>query len=151
LIARSQLRDTSTGRWPTDRDLGRATTFFDIVSERDVSVTAELGDTEIALFDRDHKCMARWKYADMVHAFDPIQRLDYVFITRDNPDAQLTVGDADLMRRLIERAPQLRRKRALSARLEQVTVWTILCFSFGLVGIGAVVWIYQSAPHWLQH
>ena len=76
---RATLKDPPGRRWPIDRHLGWATTFFDVASQRDIRVTAELSDTEIAFYDPRRKCLARWRYPDIVHAFEPIQRLDYVF------------------------------------------------------------------------
>jgi hypothetical protein len=146
LIDRAHLKDSVAGRWPINRDLGWATTFFDVVSERDIPVTAELSDAEIAFFDPARKCMARWTYPDIVHSFEPIQRLDYVFNTRDNPEAQLTVGDADLLHLMMQRAPQLRRKRALSARLVDSLYATVIYASLGLVAIAAI-WVLRSAWH----
>jgi len=149
-VIHDRRRPVETGsRWPTDAELGWATTFYDVVTERDLPVTAELSDTEIAFFDSNSKCMARWQYPDIVHAFEPVQRLDYVFNVRANPDALLTVGDADLMRLLLERAPQLGREPQFTNRLFGF-VWLIAGIgAIGLFALSLILLVIEKLTGWM--
>ncbi|HEY4161878.1 MAG TPA: hypothetical protein VGM59_02365 [Dongiaceae bacterium] len=98
----------------------------------------------MAILDTDHNSLARWPYAEIDRAFGPAQRLDYVFMLRGHPSEQFTVGNADLYRLLMKRAPQLRREKPLIDRAGSIFLKTIVGIAVAFTAFSAIVWIIRT-------
>jgi hypothetical protein len=87
--------------------------------------------------------MAEWQYRDIAHAFEPVQRLEYVLIVPDQPSEQLTIGDRDLYKTLLTRAPQLRRKALLLDRIGSAIGAFIVYGALGITALSAILWLVR--------